>query len=147
VGYSRKRVGRDGRPRYTAYYWDAKDRERSAGTFPNKKDADRAWQRAETKVAEGRLGDPARGRQTFQAYVEQVWLPGHQVEATTRQSYTYSIYKHLMPEFGSMRMIDILPEHVRAWVARLSAEGASAAGALRAVRVRPAILRPGRQGT
>src|SRR5690242_21725756 len=109
VGYSRKRVGRDGRPRYTAYYWDAKDRERSAGTFPNKKDADRAWQRAEAKVAEGRLGDPGRGRQTFQAYVEQVWLPGHQVEATTRQSYTYSIYKHLMPEFGPMRMIDILP--------------------------------------
>jgi hypothetical protein len=42
VGYSRKRIGRDGRPRYTAYYLDAKDRERSAGTFPNKKDADRA---------------------------------------------------------------------------------------------------------
>jgi integrase len=123
VGYSRKRVGRDGRPRYTAYYWDAKDRERSAGTFPNKKDADRAWQRAEAKVAEGRLGDPGRGRQTFQAYVEQVWLPGHQVEATTRQSYTYSIYKHLMPEFGPMRMFDILPEHVRAWVARLKDVG------------------------
>jgi integrase len=123
MGYSRKRVGRDGRPRYTAYYWDAKDRERSAGTFPNKKDADRAWQRAEAKVAEGRLGDPGRGRQTFQAYVEQVWLPGHQVEATTRQSYTYSIYKHLMPEFGPMRMIDILPEHVRAWVVRLKDAG------------------------
>ena len=123
MGYSRKRVGRDGRPRYTAYHWDAKDRERSAGTFPNKKDADRAWQLAEAKVAEGRLGDPGRGRQTFQAYVEQVWLPGHQVEVTTRQSYTYSIYKHLMPEFGPMRMIDILPEHVRAWVTRLKDAG------------------------
>ena len=65
MGYSRKRAGRDGRPRYTAYYGDAKDRERSAGTFPNKKDADRAWQRAEAKVAEGRLGDPGRGRQTL----------------------------------------------------------------------------------
>jgi len=51
--------------------------------------------------------------------VEQTWLPGHQIEATTRQSYMYSIYKHLMPEFGLMRMIDILPEHLRAWVARL----------------------------
>jgi hypothetical protein len=70
-------AGQDGRPCYTAYYWDDKDRERSAGTFPNKKDADRAWQRAEAKVAEGRLGDPGRGRQTFRAYVEQVWLaPG-----------------------------------------------------------------------
>jgi hypothetical protein len=68
-----------GRPRYTAYKRDLKDRECSAGTFPNKKDADRAWQRAEAKVAEGRLGDPGRGRQTFQAYVEQVWLPGDQI--------------------------------------------------------------------
>jgi integrase len=123
VGFSRKRVGRDGRPRYTAYYHDIKDRECSAGTFPNKKDADKAWQRAEAKIAEGRLGDPGRGRQTFQAYVEQVWLPHHEIEATTRQSYTYSIYKHLMPEFGPMRMIDILPEHVRTWVARLKDAG------------------------
>jgi site-specific recombinase XerC len=122
VGFSRKRVGKDGRPRYTAYYRDTKDRECSAGTFPNKKDADRAWQRAEAKIAEGRLGDPGRGRQTFQAYVE-VWLPGHQIEATTRQSYTYSLYKHLMPEFGPMRMIDILPEHVRSWVAKLKDAG------------------------
>ena len=45
-----------------------------------------ASRRAFTLIAEGRLGDPGRGRQTFQAYVEQVWLPGHQVEATTRQS-------------------------------------------------------------
>ena len=85
-GFSRKRADEDGRPRYTAYYRDAKDRECSAGTLPNKKDADKAWQRAEAKIAEGRLGDPGRGRQTFQAYVEQVWLPGHQIEASTRQS-------------------------------------------------------------
>ena len=123
MGFSRRRAGQDGRPRYTAYYRDLKDRECSAGTFSNKKDADRAWQRAEAKVAEGRLGDPGRGRQTFQAYVEQIWLPSHQIEATTRQSYTYSVYKHLMPEFGPMRMVDILPEHVRAWVARLRDAG------------------------
>jgi hypothetical protein len=73
VGFSRKRLGKDGRPRYTAYYCDIKDRERSAGTFTNKKDADKAWQRAEAKVAEGRLGDPGRGRQTFQDYVEKIW--------------------------------------------------------------------------
>ena len=53
----------------------------------------------------------------------EVWLPGHQIEATTRQSYTYSLYKHLMPEFGPMRMIDILPGHVRSWVAKLKDAG------------------------
>ena len=87
----------------------------------NRKDADKAWQRAEAKLSEGRIGDPARGRMAFQRYVEEIWLPHHVVELTTRQSYTYSIYKHLMPEFGPMRMAEILPEHVRAWVARLSA--------------------------
>jgi hypothetical protein len=54
VGFSRKRAGKDGRPRYTAYYRDLKDRECSAGTFGSKKCADKAWQRAEAKIAEGR---------------------------------------------------------------------------------------------
>jgi integrase len=127
VGYSRKRISGDGKPRYTAYYWDLKGRERSTGTFSSKKQADQAWQGAEAEVRKGRAGDPARGRQTFQQYVEQTWLPHHQIEASTREAYTYSIYKHLMPEFGPMRMIDILPEHVRAWIARLTDEGVTPA--------------------
>ncbi|WP_393915992.1 tyrosine-type recombinase/integrase [Halostreptopolyspora alba] len=114
MGFSRKRTGRDGKPRYTAYYLDHKNQERSAGTFSNRKDADKAWQRAETKQAEGRIGDPARGRMTFRRYVEEIWLPNHQIEATTREGYTYTLYKHVMPEFGPMRMAEILPEHVRA---------------------------------
>jgi hypothetical protein len=53
MGYSRVRTGRDGVRRYTAYYWDIRGRERSAGTFSSRKEADRAWQREETKVAGG----------------------------------------------------------------------------------------------
>jgi integrase len=127
MGYSRKRIGKDGKPRYTAYYWDLKGRERPAGTFSSKKRAEQAWQDAEAEVRKGRVGDPGRGRQTFQQYVEQTWLPNHQIEVSTREAYTYSIYKHLMPEFGPMRMIDILPEHVRAWIAKLMDEGVTAA--------------------
>ncbi|MEV7006628.1 site-specific integrase [Streptosporangium sp. NPDC051022] len=125
MGYSRKRIGRNGKARYTAYYFDIKGLEKSAGTFSNKKDADVAWQRAEAKVAEGRVGDPKRGRQSFERYVLDVWLPNHEMEATTRQKYTYSIHKHLIPEFGSLRMIDILPEHVRQWVATMKRNGVS----------------------
>ena len=64
-------------------------RQRSAGTFSKQRQADRAWQRAEGKVAQGHLGDPSRGRRTFRDYVEQTWLPNHEIEASTRQSYTY----------------------------------------------------------
>src|ERR1039457_3761622 len=67
---------------------DLKGRQRSAGTFSSRRRADRAWQRAEGKVAQGYLGEPGRGRQTFRDYVEKTWLPNHEIEASTRQSYT-----------------------------------------------------------
>ncbi len=123
MGFARERVGADGRARYTAVYRDLKGRQRSAGTFSQRREADRAWQRAEAKVAQGYLGDPGRGRQTFRAYVENTWLPNHQVEASTLQGYTYLLNKHIMDEFGPMRMIDILPEHVREWITDLKHGG------------------------
>jgi integrase len=75
----------------------------------------------------GRVGDPARGRQTFQRYVEDTWFPNHEVEATTRQGYWYNLRKHILPEFGQMKVADILPEHVREWVTTLRGRGVSPA--------------------
>jgi integrase len=49
------------------------------------------------------------------------------MEPTTRESYGYCIKRHLMPTFGLMRMRDILPMHVRAWVTNLAADGMSPA--------------------
>lgn len=123
MGFSRMRVGRDGKARYTAYYVDVKGRERSAGTFGSKKKAEKEWQAAESRVNQGRVGDPARGRQRFRDYVTRTWLPNHVIEVSTRQSYTYSIHRHILPEFGDMRMVDVLPEHIRAWVANLQNDG------------------------
>src|ERR1039457_5260841 len=123
VGSTRERIGSDGSVRYTALYRDLKGRQRSAGSFTTQRQADRAWQRAESRVAQGQLGEPGRGRQMFRDYAEKTWLPNHEIEATTRQSYTYILRRHILPEFGPMRMIDILPEHVREWVARLKAGG------------------------
>ncbi len=127
MGYTQKRLGRDGRPRYTAVYHDLRGERRSAGSFPNKKDANMAWQRAEAKVGEGRLNDPRRGRQTFHRYVTKEWLPNHVMEVTTREAYTYQIGKHILPWFGPMRMNEIMPAHVREWVTDLQAKGVSAA--------------------
>lgn len=123
MGHSRVRAGRDGKPRYTAYYWDIRGRERSAGTFSSKKEADKAWQREEVKVAEGRAGDPRRGRQTFERYVQDEWFPAHLMELRTRENYTYYLDRRILPEFGPMRMVEILPAHVREWVNKLAAEG------------------------
>jgi integrase len=123
MGWSRKRTGLTGQVRYTAYYRDARGRTCVAGTFSSKGDADRAWKTAEVRQAEGRLGDPRRGRQTFERYVEDKWLPHHVMEVTTREGYTYSIRKHIIPWFGPMRMNQIMPSDVREWVTHLGATG------------------------
>lgn len=54
--------------------------------------ADKAWQCSEAMIGLGRVGDPARGRQTFQRYVEETWRPNHEVEMTTRERYTCSLH-------------------------------------------------------
>jgi integrase len=126
MGFSRKRPGRDGKPRYTAYFLDIRGQERSAGTFSNRKEADRAWQGAESDVSTGRPADPARGRQTFHSYVHDKWLPHHLLEPGVRRNYAGQIARHLDPFFGPMKMRDILPEHVRQWVTDMKAKGASA---------------------
>jgi integrase len=123
MGFSRRRTGRDGRPRYTAYYLDSRGRERSAGSFGLKRDADIAWQNAEAAIRAGRRGDPGRGRRLFEAYVLEEWLPHHQLEPGVRSEYARQIRKHLLPFFGPMRMRDIMPEQVRQWVTTMQGQG------------------------
>jgi hypothetical protein len=109
VGQSRKRVGGDGKARYTAYYDDVTGRRRSAGTFGSRRDADRAWQRAEAETAKGRHTDSGRSRQLLARYVEDEWFPNHQIELTTRQNYRYVLDKHILPVFGGYTMTAIHP--------------------------------------
>jgi integrase len=123
VGFTRKRIDVDGKPRYTGYYRDLRGREVSAGTFARKADADAAWQAAEVGVRAGVRHDPRRGRQTFQHYVEQVWLPNHRMELSTRQDYSSAIDRHIMWFFGPLKMRDIGSEQVREWITALTARG------------------------
>ena len=127
MGWSRRRTGTDGKPRYQASYRDARGRLRTAGTFTNRKDADRAWQQAELLMAHGRLGGADTGKLTFIRYVDEIWFPNHVLEPSTREGYRYSIDKHLKPTFGRMRMVDILPSHVREWVTERAAAGTTPA--------------------
>lgn len=123
MGFSRKRIGRHGKPSYTAYYRDIRGEERSAGTFGRKKEADDAWKTAEAAVRAGKRGDPSRGRQTFEAYVLEKWLPNHQLEPGVRGEYQRQIRRHLLPFFGLMKMRDIMPEQVPQWVTSMKAQG------------------------
>jgi hypothetical protein len=122
MGFTRLRTGHDGVVRYQALYDDVKGHRRSTGTFATQGAADKAWQRAELRMAEGRMGDPARGRQRFRRYVLEEWLPNHQMEARTRENYTYYLDRHILPWFGAMRMIEVMPADVRTWITYLKNE-------------------------
>lgn len=45
------------------------------------------------------------------------------MELTTRQNYTYSLNRHIMPTFAEFRMVDVLPADVREWIAKLQVGG------------------------
>jgi integrase len=126
MGFTRPRPGRNGVTRYQALYDDVKGHRRSAGTFTTEKAADKAWHKAEARMDEGRMGNPSRGRQRFRQYVEQEWLPNHQMEARTRENYSYYLDRHILPWFGSMRMIEVMPADVREWITDLQNQNVSA---------------------
>lgn len=53
MGFSRKRVGKNGKIRYNACYWDLRGTVLSARTFATEKASDRAWQKAEVELRQG----------------------------------------------------------------------------------------------
>jgi hypothetical protein len=105
-------------------YRDVRGKLRSAGTFTTEKQANRAWQKAEVAIASGRIGDPRRGRQRFADYVRGEWFPNHVIERSTRQNYTYVIDRYVVPFFGDLKMVEILPSDVREWIGKMQAGGA-----------------------
>ena len=127
MGWVRKRAGDDGKPRYQANYRDARGRVQTAGTFATKRDAERAWLQRELLLSQGRLGAADTGKLSVTRYVEDIWFPNHVLEPSTRESYRYVLNKHLLPFFGPMRMVDVLPSHVREWVSERTAAGVSPA--------------------
>lgn len=119
MGYVIERVDDSGRKRYTAMYRDIRGRRRSAGTFASREAANREAIKAEARLDAGKVGDPKRGRQTLRHYIETEWFPNHVLEAKTRENYTYLLDRYIVPELGDIRMVELLPSHVREWITRL----------------------------
>jgi hypothetical protein len=65
------------------------------------------------------------GEITFEAYVENNWLPSKHLEATTRAACRSNLDRHFLPFFGGRPMARILPPLVQEWVTKATAEGLS----------------------
>jgi hypothetical protein len=71
--------------KFKACYRDPSGAERSAGTYLSRRAAERAGQREEQRVREGRWHDYSLGATTFREYVEKTWLPSKHTAASLSQ--------------------------------------------------------------
>ena len=89
---------------------------------PSRRAAERAGQREEQRVREGRWHDYSLGATTFREYVENTWLPSKHIELTTRAAY-HQPGQALLSFFGDRPMARILPSSVQEWVTMATAQG------------------------
>lgn len=125
MGYCKPRHRKKG-VRYTAIYIDADGNERSAGTFDLEDDADEAWRKAERMIKRGKGDLLIQGRTLLKDYIENDWLPNHQLEASTKQNRTYALRAHIIPHFGDEQMMDIHTLDIKRWLTKLKQDGVSA---------------------
>ena len=116
MAWVRERRSPDGRVRFQGSYRDPSGRERSAGTFSTERRALRAAAKAEAEIEAGTWFDVSAGKVTFRSYALEVWWASLHVELTTKAAYRSNLETHFLPFFGTMRMANILPSHVQAWV-------------------------------
>ena len=117
MAWVRKRKGRDGSARYLAGYTDPTGAQRSAGTFRNRSEAERAGHGAERRVGDGTWLDRSAGKVLFAEYVSQSWWPSlHHLELTTKAAYRSNLDAHFLPYFGGYPMSAITPSVVQGWV-------------------------------
>ncbi|MGH8861155.1 MAG: N-terminal phage integrase SAM-like domain-containing protein [Jatrophihabitantaceae bacterium] len=123
MAYAQQRITSSGTSRWYAMYFTADGRQRSGGGFSAKRDAERAAIKLEQHAAAGTLAGAARGKLTFDAYVEKYYWPAAQhLEPTTLAAYRSNLDRHFLPHFGRMRMSRIVASTVQAWVNEVSVE-------------------------
>ncbi|WP_019873989.1 tyrosine-type recombinase/integrase [Sporichthya polymorpha] len=134
MGWVEERQGPRG-TRFIAVYRDVRGAKRSAGTYRSEKEAIKAWHRAEEGLSVGKVGDPKRSRQTLARYAEAEWFPNHVIELTTRENYRYLLNRYVLPGLGHIRMVELIPHHVREWIADLHNEHGARPPTIREAKV------------
>ena len=117
--------------RYTALYRDPAGRQRSAGTFRTKVEADRAGTAAEIRIGHGSWVDPRAGRISFADYVETRWWPSRHLEVSTRAAYRSYLDRHFLPWFGPYPLVEVTPTLVQVWIQSALTGGLSASSVVK----------------
>jgi len=109
-------------------------------TFETKADAGRFLSKIETDLLRGEWADPRLGRTSFNEWADR-WLDSTvNLRANTKAGYVSILHRYLRPVFGSYPLARIDALAVRAWLAKLEADGVGQATRAKAYRLLARIL-------
>ena len=127
MAYAEKKTLKGGKVVYYAVYTGPDGRRRTAGSFTNKRDAEKAADAQESTIRDGAWVDPTNSKTTFKEYVDTYYWPTTvHLEVSTRTAYRFYLDKHFLPEFEHRQMRLINPSLVQSWVNDASVGGLSA---------------------
>jgi integrase len=113
-------VERVGRSSWRVRYWKDDGTLGSVPGFTSKTDAEHHAEDLESDQREGSFIDPAHGKTTLHAWVEE-WFPALDVDVRTEENYRSSLRCHILPRWGATPIGDISSIRVHAWTKELSA--------------------------
>jgi Phage integrase, N-terminal SAM-like domain len=127
--------------RYQARYPGPDGQLRSAPeTFARKADAERYLTLIDAQMMRGEWTDPERGKIRLQDYAE-TWIPERAgLRPRTVELYRWLLKRHITPHLGGVELGKPNAQMIRAWRAKLIAEGISATMTAKAYRLLRAVL-------
>jgi integrase len=93
--------------------WDGQPLEK--GGFLTKKDAQLFANEQEVMERKRKNTRPSDLNYTLYQFVVDVWRQTLDIEDDTKDGYSWSLNKHILPIFGDMKMVDIKPADIEAW--------------------------------
>jgi integrase len=88
--------------------------------FRTKRDAEVFLTSVEVSKLRGAWVDPTRSRITVGEWAEQWYEAQLQLKATTLSGYRYTLDRHVIPTWGTVRLVDIGHADVQTWVTKLT---------------------------
>lgn len=107
---------------FTAVYSTAEGKEKSAGTFGTKEQAEREAQRWQDMVRGGKKDDLRKATITIAEFAP-MWLKMHPVGPKTKRGYADVLRAHIIKHFGHVRVAELEREAIVTYIAKMIDEG------------------------
>lgn len=120
VGWARKLKSGEWSGRYRDEHGDQKSTVKS---YPRERDAIAAALIAERSIREGQWVDPTASKQTFGTYALEIMAARVRIAPSTRDRDDRYMRRHVLPTFGSAKLIDISRRDIQKWIGHLENKG------------------------